>query len=264
MFRNLSTQFAVLCVAVVTTGSFAGSAQAHNVWCHGNCGKPKDTLEFYHRAGDVYMTLSRAKQSWQEANSHLEEGVLAEFESKLDKANQLKPYEFRYALQGYVSMRNVLVELDESIGRLQNVDVKCEKVAKHEAALARLLADGRAIPRLSLRGVRYADAGGLVSEGIAKIDGTTSILAAWRTDLKVLIQGLDEVIAALRDAIPLAEKGDFAAVMLSGRNAFGDKMPRFTDMFSAFDRMYVMTVMATIQTTMEVYPAGYNWLTEQK
>jgi hypothetical protein len=240
--------------------ALAPVAHAHNVWCHGACGNPKHTVEFYQRAGDVYMALSRVKNAWQEANNHLEHGVIAEFESKLDPSSPVHAYEFRYALQGYMRMRGVLVEFDEAIARLQAVDKKCDKVQKYEAALARLLADGRPIPRLSQAGVRYADAAGLSQEQAPKLDGTTAILAAWRTDVAILTKTLDEVLAGLRDAIPLAEKGEFAQVMLSGRNAFGDKMPQFTDMFSAFDRLYVMTVMATIQTTMEVYPTGYDWL----
>lgn len=44
----------------------------------------------------------------------------------------------------------------------------------------------------------------------------------------------------------------------------GDKMPQFTDMMSAFERFYVRTCMATITTTMQVYPRGFEWLTEKK
>jgi len=256
---KLLPSFAALSFAA----TLATGAHAHNVWCHGTCGNPKHTVEFYERAGDVYMALSKLKQSWQDANSHLEQGVIAELAHKLDASNPLRPYEFKYALQGYTHMRAVLSEFDEAVQRLQSVDAKCEKVQKYEEALRRMLADGRAIPRLSQAGVRYADAAGLPKDSISKIDGTSAILAAWRSDLKILVKTLDEVISGLRDAIPLAEKGEFAQVMLSGRNAFGDKMPQFTDMFSAFDRLYVMTVMATIQTTMEVYPTGYEWLTRK-
>ena len=73
---------------------------------------------------------------------------------------------------------------------------------------------------------------------------------------------LDEVIVAMQDAMPLTERGQFASVMLSGRNAFGEKMPQFTNMFSAYQRLYVTTVLATISTTMQVYPNGYEWLAE--
>jgi hypothetical protein len=78
--------------------------------------------------------------------------------------------------------------------------------------------------------------------------------------LKLLRGKLDEVITAARDAIPLAEKGQFAQVMLSGRNGFGDKMPQFTDWFSAYDRFYVQSCMTTIAATMQIYPKGFEWL----
>ena len=76
-----------------------------------------------------------------------------------------------------------------------------------------------------------------------------------------------EVYEALSDAMrtwhtansPL-EKGEFAKVMLSGRNAFGDKMPQLTDMISCYERMYVQTCMSTISATMQVYPKGFEWL----
>jgi hypothetical protein len=80
--------------------------------------------------------------------------------------------------------------------------------------------------------------------------------------LKILQKTLDAVISGLRDAIPLTTKGEFAAVMLSGRNAFGDKMPQFIQMFGAFQSYYIRTVGVTITATMQLYPRGYEWLTE--
>lgn len=240
------------------------SVFAHNVWCHGSCDQdPLRTVEFYRTAGDVYLTLEKVKRAWSDANVHLEHGVIAEFEYKLDPQSQLKAHEFTYALEGYLHLSTILSELDDAIERLQAVDKKCAKVKKYEAALGRILADGRQLPRLTKVGVRYADAAGLPDEAVSRIEGTTTILAAWRSDLSVLRNTLDEVTDGLRNAIPLAERGQFAEVMLSGRNAFGDKMPQFTDMFSSFERLYVMTVTSTIQATMEVYPTGYGWLTSE-
>ena len=204
------------------------------------------------------------KRAWDDANSHLEHGVIAEFDSKLDAEKKPNPDEFRKAHAGYVKLKEAMLEFDQAIVALQKVDAQCDKVEKYERALNTILVEGRPLPRLSRTGVRYADAAGLPAEKITPIEGTSGILAAWRTDLKILLETLDEVIAGLRDAIPLAERGEFAAVMLSGRNAFGEKMPQFTEMFSAYDRLYVRTVMATIAATMQVYPTGYEWLTKNK
>lgn len=243
---------------------FSTTASAHNVWRHANCKNPVITVESYHRAGDVYNNMTKMQKTWSDANSHLESGVIAEFENKLDGKKKLNPHEFREALDGYVALKTVLLNLDSSIQELQKVDLKCETIPIHESTLAKILAEEKPLPRLTNKGVRYADAAGIAADDIKPISSTSGIAAAWRTDLTILSKTLDEVISGLRDALPLTEKGEFAAVMLSGRNAFGDKMPQLTEMISAFDRMYVRTVMATIATTMQVYPAGYEWLKSSK
>ena len=107
--------------------------------------------------------------------------------------------------------------------------------------------------------MRYAEIAG-IPQNSGIIDGIGGIIRAQRDDLKILKSKMDEVLAGLRDAIPLAEKAEFAAVMLSGRNSFGDKMPQFTDMISAFDRLYVRTCTSTIAATMQVYPRGFEWV----
>lgn len=200
------------------------------------------------------------KGIWQEANSHLENGVIAEFESKLNINRRPDAKQFHNALEGYLRLKKAMIEYDKSIQALQKVDSKCDKIKIYEETLSKIFAEGRPLPRLTKSGVRYADAAGLAAVKVTPITNTTEILAAWRVDLKILQETLDEVIKGLRDALPLAEKGEFAAVMLSGRNAFGDKMPQFTEMFSAYKRLYVRTVMATIAATMQVYPVGYEWL----
>ena len=221
------------------------------------------TVEFYRQAGVVYQKLTEMRTTWQKANTHLEHGVIAEFESKLDRNKQAKAEEFHLAYEGYVQLQEKMGEFEQAIKELQAVDHKCEKVPEYEAALAKVLAEGRPLPRLSRTGVRFADAAGLPTDRLKPIQGTSDILRAWQADLAVLSKTFDEVVVGLRDALPLAEKGEFAAVMLSGRNAFGDKNPQFTDMFSAYERMYTQTVLATINTTMQVYPKGYEWLTPE-
>ena len=37
-------------------------------------------------------------------------------------------------------------------------------------------------------------------------------------------------------------------------------MPQFTDLISAFERLYIRSCMATISATMQTYPAGFAWL----
>ncbi len=199
-------------------------------------------------------------QIWHRANAQLEVGILAEFKNRLDPNISIQPQAFHDTL-GDLRQLNMAMEryLDE-VGALEKLNSACKKQANLVAALTGILKESRPLQRLSLRGVRYADSGGLKTEQSAPILNQAGILAAWRTDAKILQQVLGEVITDLRNAIPLAEKGEFASMMLSGRRGFGDKMPQFTDMFSAYERLYVRTVMATIAATMQVYPKGYEWL----
>jgi len=198
---------------------------------------------------------------YRDANMNLEDGVIAEFQHKLDKEKKLKSYKFSNTLEGYIHLRELMEKFDLSIQKLESINGKCGRVKPWDDALEAILKnDSKAFERISYIGKRYSEISGIKYQPTAPITGLTGILRTWRQDLKVLKNTLDEVIDGLRNAIPLADNADFASVMLSGRNAFGDKNPQFTDMFSAYERMYVSTVLATIAATMQAYPAGYEWL----
>jgi hypothetical protein len=238
-------------------------ASAHQVWAHNTCKNPADAVEFFHKSKEVYVALTRLERIWQDASYSLENGILAEFDSKIDRTKSLQIDEYRKALTGYTQMRSAMNGLDQAIQVLQGVDAKCEKVENFVETLKRNLTGSTAFPRLSTTGVRFSDAAGLPSEQISPMYSIADILQAWKNDLGVMEKTLDEVIGAMKDAMPLAERGEFAAVMLSGRNAFGEKMPQFTNMFSAYQRLYVTAVLSTITTTMQVYPSGFEWLTSR-
>lgn len=240
--------------------SLPEKASAHNVWCHCAFVDPQDTLAFFHRAGAVYETLSKkVLLKWHQANAPLEEGVLAEFESKLDRTKPLRADLFRQTMTGLTELRANLDELDAKLADLEQFVATHKVTPVFDLTVARILKEDRPIERLSGTGVRYAEVSGIpTKDGV--IDGIGGIIRAQRQDLSVLKAKLDEVLTGIRDAIPLAENGEFAAVMLSGRNTFGDKMPQFTDMISAFDRLYVRTCMSTIAATMQIYPRGFEWV----
>jgi hypothetical protein len=255
----------LVCVLALGLGS-PPRTLAHNVWCH--CPKRESalTIKFFHKSGDVYEALSRGViLQWHEANGHLEAGVLSEFDYKIDaKRNKLNAHQFKQALRGYEQVALAFETLDKELAELQAIDNSGPGVEIFEQTLTKILAESRPMERLSRTATRYADLGGMKVEKGEPLVGTAGILAAQRHDLAILRATLEEVLQGLRDALPLAEKGEFAQVMLSGRNGFGDKMPQFTDMMSAFERFYVRTCMATIATTMQVYPRGFEWLTEKK
>jgi hypothetical protein len=250
----------IIFVAQLLLLVLSSPAWAHQVWAHNTCTNPADTVEFFHKSKEVYVALTRLERIWQDSSYSLENGILAEFDSKIDKAKSLQIDEYRKALTGYAEMRSAMNDLDKAIQVLQAADTKCGKVANFVETLKRSLTESAAFPRLSTAGVRFADAAGLPGEQISQMYSIADVLQAWKNDLGVMEKTLDEVIAAMKDAMPLAERGQFAAVMLSGRNAFGEKMPQFTNMFSAYQRLYVTAVLATITTTMQVYPSGFEWL----
>jgi hypothetical protein len=233
-------------------------AGAHNVWCHCPKKDPPKTLEFFHKAGEVYEALSDALFMWHAANSPLEKGVLAEFERVINKT-PLKPYHYQETLHALSALKVKTEVLQVKLQELRKLAADGTTTPEFDAALTKILAESRNIGRLSTTGVRYADVAGKEAR-VEPIVGIVGVIDAQSADLKILRGALDEVLAGLRDALPLAEKGEFAKVMLSGRNAFGDKMPQLTDMVSAFDRLYVQTCMATISATMQVYPKGFEWL----
>ncbi|WP_306051820.1 hypothetical protein [Oceaniradius stylonematis] len=259
MLKKIRTVTAstVLLLGLAATPEYAS---AHQVWCHSGCQDTLRTVEFFHKSKDVYVALTKVERIWQEASYSLENGILAEFDSKVDSSKSLRIDEYQIALNGYIEMGSAMDELAKAISVLQEVDANCEKVEEFALALERNLSEADNFPRVGTAGVRYSDAAGLAEEGISSMSSITDILGAWQSDLKVMSETLDEVIVAMQDAMPLTERGQFAAVMLSGRNAFGEKMPQFTNMFSAYQRLYVTTVLATIATTMQVYPNGYEWL----
>jgi len=193
-------------------------------------------------------------RSYHDANNHLEAGILAEFDK------QLKPEEFREALVGYEATLESLNKLDKQLDRLMEVNASGVPDKKFLRALNKLLKQAGPFERLSTAGRRYSTAGGLKGIKAETPDGITGILKIQKNDIQILKKVLGETIESLRAAIPLAEKGEFVPVMLSGRAGFGEKMPQFTDLISGFDRGYIQRCMVTIAATMQVYPSGFGWL----
>ena len=236
----------------------ARETAAHNVWCHCATTDPKVTLRFFHSAGAVYEALSNVMATWHLANSPLESGVIAEFESILN-GTALDPDKFRETLKALELLTLKLKDLDGKLRDLEKIAKDSNIIPVFDQTVTRILLQKQGIPRLSMTGVRYSDVGGIARKK-DKIVGIKGIIDVQINDLQILMKVLDEVVVSLRDALPLAEKGEFAAVMLSGRNGFGDKMPQLTDMIYSYQNLYVKTCMSTIQATMQVYPKGFEWL----
>lgn len=234
------------------------TVNAHNVWCHCPKNNKQTTLKFFYKAGEVYESLSDVILTWHTANSPLEKGVLAEFEKAILNT-ELKPVHYQETFQALNLLKVKLEVLQIKLTELRAIAADGDTTPEFDAALTKILGGTKNIGRLSTTGVRYADVAGKDAKA-APMVGIVGVVDAQLADLTVLRGVLDQVITGLRAALPLAARGEFAKVMLSGRNAFGDKMPQFTDMISGYERMYVQTCMATIAATMQVYPKGFEWL----
>lgn len=245
-------------VATVLIWLAPSSAPAHNVWCHCAKNNAKAALSFIHKAGDVYTSLADAMLVWDGANRPLETGVLAELEHVVN-GTPLQPYHFKTTLVSLQLLREKFHLLDIRLKELRVIADDGDTLPEFEKSITAILREQRVL-RLSLEGVRYADIAGKENKS-KPIIGLLGIIDAQIEDLSILMKVLDEVIVGMRNAIPLAERGEFARVMLSGRNEFSDKMPQFTDMIYTYQKLYVQTCMSTIAATMQTYPKGFTWLT---
>lgn len=180
--------------ATVFFMAYAPTAYAHNVWCHCNFQNPKDTLDFFHLAGDVYTNHAIAVKMWHESNVPLENGVLAEFESKLDPTKALKPELFRENMRKLQQLDAQLGELDSRLEAVISF-LKTKKASPgFNEALTKVTGSTKDIRRLSAVGTRYSEVGGKekFTTSVPKLDSVLAIYVAQREDLRLLRKKLNE------------------------------------------------------------------------
>lgn len=236
----------------------AAPASAHNVWAHCQQITPEETVEAFRVSGSVYDAQRALIEAWFKASSSIELGVMAEFEAKV-QGTKLAPEKFLATYEGLQEVRVKIKDLGEKLGDFKQLVAKGRTEPSFDAQLTKILAEQRHISRVSLVGTRYSDVAGKKVNQKPPV-GIAGVIDALIEDLHTLDLLVQEVIEGTRDAIPLALKGDFSKVMLSGRNAFGDKMPQLSDMISSYERFYNEMVLATIMATMQVYPKGFEFL----
>lgn len=186
----------------------------------------------------------------------LEQGVMAELDGHPN------PALFRQALRMF---EDVLIESKNVDTRLSELEALHKKnIGGQDATFAKSLEKiikTTTFERAGLTGLRYSGAGGApaTKPSVVPVDLTT-IMAAQREDLGVFTKQLEETIDALRGAIPAAEKGEFAALMLSGRSGFADRILQSVNLLGVFSRFYTRSCLTTIDATMQSYPSGLRWL----
>ncbi len=246
--------------AAAAIGLPAGPALAHNVWCHCPQKLPLRTLDAFKQAEVVTALEREMLDTWYRASVTIEHGVIAEFEAKLN-GSPLAPQHFVDTLDGLRQVRVLSEQYRDALVKFRGV-VTRDPEPTFAATLDALLGQS-SIQRLASSGIRFSNVAGVNEPSGSPTEAGTGcgkVIDMLLEDLALLQSLLDETIIATRDAIPLAQKGEFAKVMLSGRNRFGDKMPQLTDAFSRYDRLYVELILATISTTMQVYPRGFQFL----
>jgi len=185
----------------------------------------------------------------------LEKGVIAELRGRPQAAT------FRQALAQFQIAAREMAMLDKGLAALEDVHKRGKEDAAFAEALARILADAPALERVSLSGRRYSN----VAKQTAAAPGPkpkslADIMAQQREDLAIVRKQMEETIVAYKAVLPLADKGEFAALILSGRQAFSDKIQQSVDLIGTFSRSYTRGCAATIDATMQIYPKGLGWL----
>lgn len=174
-----------------------------------------------------------------------------------------QPELFKAALHKFEEALEWTALLDRQLGELVAIHQGHEVEPAFAKSLTRILAEHPPIPRVSLEQVRFANiaqARKSAPEPPPIGKDLMEIVHAQRADLEIVAKQLEETIAAFRDALPRAEKRHFAAFMLSGRAGFADKIQQSVDLTETFARGYSLACMTTIAATMQIYPAGLEWL----
>lgn len=181
--------------------------------------------------------------------------------AELDGAPE--PALFKQALRKFEEALLELRNVDARLAELEAIDASNDKKRDpaFEKSLVAILKGIGPFERAGAVGLRYSNAGGVAKKPPAVTPtNLATILGSQREDLRVLIDQLQDTIDALRGAIPTAEKGEFAALMLSGRSGFADKILQSVNLIGAFTRYYTKSCLTTIDATMQSYPSSLKWL----
>ena len=189
------------------------------------------------------------------ADDYLEQGIMAELDGKP------KPELFKLALSKFEECSQQMEALQKKMRNLMATH-KSGKINKtFDQATRKILKEQRPVERVSLTRVRHSN----IAQPINVLQqkqpkDLTEIMQMQLADLATMKKQLDSTIEALRADIPLAERHEFAAMMLSGRHGFADKIQQSVDMMGVYGQSYVRSCSSTIDATMQVFPNGLQWL----
>jgi hypothetical protein len=200
------------------------------------------------------ILFRRVAQHHYEGDDLLEQGVLAELEGKPN------PKLFRQALEKFETCLADMDALDQKMAELARIDASAKYNRAYQVALGKILRDSAGFERISLSGVRYANIAGRARPAMGKPRTGAEILAIQRKDLGLMRKQLRDTVSAFKTMLPLADKGQFSALILSGRHGFSDKIQQSVDLIGTYTKSYTRGCMTTIDATMQAFPAGLKWL----
>jgi hypothetical protein len=203
------------------------------------------------------MVNVRMLHAQTEADHWLEQGVLADLKGQdaipiLEKA--------------LAKLKESRAEMDRAyaqIGKLIDIEVNNKAIPEHDAALERILRAHPPIERVSLTNTRFANIG--AGTGVAIHYGPIGanfrqLLENLQSDLKILQVETDRTIEAFGNVLPMAKKGGFASIVLSGRAPLPERVMHSVDQAMVYVMSHNRSCMAAIAADMQVYPKGLEWI----
>jgi hypothetical protein len=192
-----------------------------------------------------------------EADHWLEQGVLADLKGQdaipiLDKA--------------VAKLKESRAEMDRAytqIGKLIEIEQENKALPEHDAALDRILRAHPPLERVSLTNTRFANIG--AGTGVAIHYGPVGanfrqLLENLQSDLKILQTVTDRTIEAFDSVLPMARKGGFASIVLSGRAPLPERVMHSVDQAMVYVQFHNRACMVAIAADMQVYPKGLEWI----
>jgi len=188
--------------------------------------------------------------------ARLEHSVLADMKGE-PCADILKE-----ALAKLVESHAAADTLHERLEELRKIEKGNDLLPEYKASLERILQDQPDLERVSLTEGRYTNgAGARQKEHRGPVgQNLDEILSNLESDLDVFKSELDQTIDAFRAVLPVAEKGGFAAMVLSGRSPFPEKILQSGDQALVYAQFYNRACAATITADMQVYAKRLDWL----
>ena len=242
-------------VAIIGIGS---PAQSHEYACHRAYIGKEATIGFYEKSfHSAELLHTKVLGERMEAGRFLEVGVLQDIKGEHSEEA------LRASFKHLQLSRKYMDELHAVLGQMIEHEAKNKPLPEHKIALQRILANQPPIERVSMSNNRFANISG--AHGVAVNYGPIGkdfpeLLKNLRSDLEILIKQHDGLLEAFRAALPVANSGGFAAMVLSGRAPLPEKVMHTADQIIVYTQFYDRACMSSIAADMQVYPKGFEWL----